>query len=78
MLVKPAPGLQPRDPTTLQLIPHGADIDPTDLLLSRLLRDGDLVELDKDEIAALTKDQADAEAAAKAAAAAAAKQPKGA
>lgn len=48
MHVKPAPGLQVRDPVTKQLVPEeGIEIDPTDLIWSRLVRDGDLVETPK-------------------------------
>ncbi len=45
MRVIPAPGLQVRDPATLQMVPpEGIDIDPTDLTWARLLQDGDVVE----------------------------------
>jgi hypothetical protein len=44
MRVIPAPGLQVRDPATLQLVPaEGLDIDATDLTWARLLKDGDVV-----------------------------------
>lgn len=73
MLVKPAPGLQVRDPRTRQFIDHGADLDPDDLTIARLLRDEDLIPLDEAEIAAFAAAQAAAEAAARAAAEAEAK-----
>jgi hypothetical protein len=44
MRVIPAPGLQVRDPATLQRVPdEGIDIDPTDLIWARLLADKDVV-----------------------------------
>lgn len=47
MRVKPASGLQVRDPATLQLLPdEGFELDPTNLDHARLYATGDLVDDD--------------------------------
>ena len=56
MRVKPAPGLQVRDPATLELIPaEGVDFDPTNLIHVRLFNDGDLVDANPGKAPAKTQ-----------------------
>ncbi|SAK88446.1 hypothetical protein AWB77_04784 [Caballeronia fortuita] len=64
MIVKPAPGLKVRHPVTKQLLPdEGIVVPDGDIFWTRVLNDGDLVEVSAKEFqAAQERAEADAEA----------------
>jgi hypothetical protein len=66
MFVKPAPGLKVRHPVTRTFLPdEGIEVADGDLFWTRVLNDGDVVEISEDEFkAAQQKAEAEAQAAA--------------
>ncbi len=64
MIVKPAPGLKVRHPVTKQLLPdEGIEVPDGDIFWTRVLNDGDVVEVSAKEFqAAQAKAAADAAA----------------
>lgn len=62
MIVKPAPGLKVRHPVTKQLLPdEGIEVPDGDIFWTRVLNDGDVVEVSAKEFQA-AQERAEAEA----------------